>query len=70
MDFFQDLSCLCDTCEWARISELCTDEVEDLVEGGEAPVEESFGFVPVDSPPYRATSPSFYPCPVLGSWTF
>ena len=61
MGFFQDLICLCDTCEWARISELRTDEVEDLVEGGEAPVEENSGFVPADSPPYRATSPIFFP---------
>ena len=61
MGFFQDLICLCDTCEWARISELRTDEVEDIVEGGEAPVEESSGFVLVDSPPYRATSPIFFP---------
>ena len=61
MDSFQDLICLCDTCEWARISELRTDEVEDLVEGGEAPVEESSSFVPVDSPLYRATSPIFFP---------
>ena len=53
--------CLCDTFEWARISELRTDHVEDLVEGGEAPVEESSGFVPVDSPLYTATSPIFFP---------
>ena len=59
--FFQDLICLYETCEWARISELRTDKVEDLVEGGEAAVEESSGFVPADSPPYRATSPIFFP---------
>ena len=37
------------------------DQVEDVVEGGEAPVEESSGFVPVDSLPYRATSSIFFP---------
>ena len=52
--------CVCDTCEWARISELCTDQVEDLVEGGEALVGESSDFVPVDSSPYIATSPIFF----------
>ena len=38
------------------------DQVEEIiVEGGEAPVEESSGFVLVDSSPYTPTTPTFFP---------
>ena len=37
------------------------DQVEDIVEGSEAPVEKSSGFVLVDLPPYTPTSPIFFP---------
>ena len=71
VEVFLEFICFCDGCEWVRISELHSFELETssgsnrveeiVVEGGEALVEESPSFVVVDSPPYSPTIHTFFP---------